>query len=164
MAFFGFLSQSCRNLPSRMAKVLPYHLKACVYVRLWLSSCPRACTMHSKSVCWNTSLLCRPWPCPFQTTSHLCQITRQREARKTELAVSKALWTLRPTGTIQWIQYKSDLTASILTINNTLQTVKKKLKGHDIFSNPEVHSTLGFTSICHVWSILENSFGVRLSN
>lgn len=54
-----------------------------------------------KGVRWNSSLLYRPWPCPFQSTSHLCQIDRQRATRKTELAVSKTLWTLTPTGTTQ---------------------------------------------------------------
>lgn len=125
-----------------MAKVLPYRQKACVCIcQIMSKQLPRARAMHSKSVCRNTSLLCRPWPCPFQTTSHLCQIARHRETRKTELAVWKALWTLRATGSIQWIQYKSDLTASILTINNTLQRVNKILKGHGIFSNLGVHST-----------------------
>lgn len=124
---------------------------ACVSIcQIMNKQLPRPCTMHNKSVCWNTSLLCCPWPCPFQTTSHLCQIALQRETRKTEPAVWKALWTLRPTGTIQWIQSKPGLTASILAINNTLQRVNKKLKGQSIFSNLEVHSALMFTSICHV--------------
>lgn len=84
------------QIPSHPVKARPH--QECVFVRLLQS---RMHTMHCESVCWNASPIYCPWPCPFQTSSHLCEIAQQRAERRTERAVSKALWTLRPTGTPQ---------------------------------------------------------------
>lgn len=159
-------SQSSRSLLHRVAKVLPCHQEcmcACLIMSMQL---PWAGTLHRKSLRWNVSSLCRPWPCPFQTASHLWQIARQRERRGKQSWLFQKLFELQDR---QALFSKFDLNLTwqhpFSTQITYFERVNTELKGHGILANLGVNSSIGFASVWQfnlISSLLtKNSWGSR---